>query len=243
MKPKNRPTSRHKRPEKIFSFQEADDRIYDSFRHHGFGDYPHEKRRQLSRFYQLLMKHQMSDNVTRLVKIRDIAIKHFIDSLMVPRLTQLSFPLLDIGTGPGFPGIPLKIHFPQEKIILAEGVRRRVEFLKTVREELDLKELDVMGRYIDKEFAYPVEGAITRAVEDMSRTLENVSQCLKVGGKVFLMKGPAVDAELQAAQTKWQEHYRLVEDHAYELPQTPHQRRLIVFEKIKSLFHEESVPK
>lgn len=227
-------SSRHKKPEKIFSLQEADDRIYDAFRHHGFSDYPHAKRRELARFYDLLMKHQMSDNVTRLVKIRDVAIKHFIDSIIITRFTQLQFPLLDIGTGPGFPGIPLKIHFPKDKIILAEGVRRRVDFLKTVREELDLKELDVMGRYINKEFAYPVQGAITRAVEETSQTLENVSQCLEVGGRLYLMKGPNVDEELKRAEKVWGEYYKLVEDHAYEIPQTPHQRRLIVYEKIKS---------
>lgn len=229
-------STRHKRPEKILTLQEADDRIYDSFRHHGFGDYSHSKRRQLAEFYQLLMEHQMSDNVTRLVKIRDVAIKHYIDSLIITRYTKLQFPLLDIGTGPGFPGIPLKIDFPDEKIILAEGVRRRVDFLKLVREKLGLKELDVVGRNINKDFAYPVKGAITRAVEDISQTLENVSQCLEVGGRLYLMKGPNVDSELKSAQSKWSEFYKLVEDHAYEIPQTPNQRRLVVFEKIKSPF-------
>ncbi len=226
--------SRHRRPDQIFSFQEADARIYDAFRHHGFGDYPHEKRQQLTKFYEVLMNHQLSDNVTRLVKIRDVAIKHFIDSLIITRYTELKFPLIDIGTGPGFPGVPLKIEFPDQKIILAEGVRKRVDFLKAVREELKLKNLDIMGRYITKEFVYPVKGAITRAVEDISLTLENVSQSLEVGGRLYLMKGPNVDDELKNAKKNWSEFYTLVEDHAYDLPQTPNHRRLIVFEKIKT---------
>lgn len=153
---------------------------------------------------------------------------------MVPQLTKLTFPLLDMGTGPGLPGIPLKIEFPNERIILADGVRKRIDFLKTVREEMKLENLDLMGRNINKDFIYPVEGVITRAVKDVSLTLEDVSQCLTVGGRLFLMKGPNVDDELKFAEKKWSEYYDLKEDHAYNLPETPHERRLLVFEKIKT---------
>ncbi|MCB0412165.1 MAG: class I SAM-dependent methyltransferase, partial [Bdellovibrionales bacterium] len=167
-------------------------------------------------------------------KIRDIAIKHFIDSLIILRFTKLSFPLLDVGTGPGFPGIPLKIQFPEQRILLAEGVQKRVQFLKKVREELDLKELDILGRYIHKDFSLPVNGVITRAVEDIGLTLGNVWNCLPAGGKVFLMKGPQVDHELKISQKDWAGRYKLVENHSYILPNTPHQRRLIVFEKVNN---------
>src|SRR5665213_2536215 len=108
----------HRKPENIYSKEEADARLYDLFRHHGFADFPHAERHQLVEFYLLLMNHQLTDNVTRLVRFRDIGIKHFIDSLMVTKLTNLMFPLLDVGTGPGFPGIPLKIMHPNDKIIL-----------------------------------------------------------------------------------------------------------------------------
>src|SRR5262245_13919964 len=111
---------KHKKPEIILSFEEADSRLYDIFRHHGFADFPHAERRRLVEFYLLLMNHQLRDNVTRLVKFREIAIKHFIDSLIITRHCELVFPLLDVGTGPGFPGIPLKILYPDKKIILAE---------------------------------------------------------------------------------------------------------------------------
>lgn len=224
----------HKKPERIFSSKEADDRLYDIFRNHGFGDYPHAERARLVEFYQLLMNHQLRDNVTRLVKFRDIAIKHFIDSLIVPRLTELRFPLLDVGTGPGFPGIPLKIQFPREKIILAEGVRRRVDFLKAVREEMQLDALDIVGRNIDETFQLPVEGVITRALEEVGATLKNISQSLKVGGHVYFMKGPNVDPEMKSAARTWGEYFELIEDHKYDLPQTPHQRRLVVYRKIKT---------
>jgi 16S rRNA (guanine527-N7)-methyltransferase len=235
MKFKRPPRGAHRKPESIYSKEEADARLYDLFRHHEFGDFPHAERLQLVDFYLLLMNHQLRDNVTRLVKFRDIGIKHFIDSLIVPRLTKLMFPLLDVGTGAGFPGIPLKIVFPREKIILAEGVRRRVDFLKAVREELHLEELQVVGRKIDNTFQLPVRGVITRALQgNMDSTLESVTQCLEVGGQIYLMKGPNVDPELKKAVLKWEPYYQLVEDHTYNLPNTPHERRLIVFQKMKT---------
>ncbi len=228
------PRGRHRQPEKIYDFIEADNRIFDIFSHHGFQDFPHDKRQDLTRFYRLLMEHQQKNNVTRLLSLRDVAIKHFIDSLIVTQFVNLTFPLLDMGTGPGFPGIPLKILFPEKPIILAEGVEKRVQFLKKVREDLGLKDLQVIGRNITPEFAYPVAGVITRAVSDISETLLNVSNCLQPGGAIYLMKGPSVDTEIEQAHKRLGELFRLEKDVAYELPSTPHRRRLLVYRKLKS---------
>ena len=223
----------HQKPTEIYSVDEANDRLYDVFRNHGFGDFPHDKRRELAKFYRLLMEHQEVVNFTRLLKIKDIAIKHYIDCLMVAKLTDLTFPLLDMGTGPGFPGIPLKIMYPDQRIILGEGVQKRVEFLKQVREKMELKNLDIIGRNINPYFAYPVNGVITRAVEDVGNTLRNVLSCLQTGGKVFLMKGPNVDPEIKAVDADLKEFYTLEKDIAYTLPETTHNRRLLIYKKIK----------
>lgn len=224
---------RHRRPESIYTANEANDRLYDIFRNHGGEFITHEQRMQFAKFYEILMKEQEHQNFTRLMSIKDVGLKHFIDCALVPKLTKLQFPLMDMGTGPGFPGIPLKILFPKEKIILAEGVQKRVEFLKRVREQLGLQNLDIIGRNIDDNFAYPLRGVITRAVEDIPNTLRNVSQAVEVGGRVYLMKGPGVDPELKMVG-EWGEYYKLVEDHHYDIPHTPHKRRLVVFEMVKA---------
>jgi 16S rRNA (guanine527-N7)-methyltransferase len=224
---------RHKKPETIYSLEEANDRLADIFRNHNFKGVSHEQRRALAHFYRLLMETQETENFTRLLKIRDIAIKHFIDCLMIPQITKLQFPLMDVGTGPGFPGIPLKIAFPNERIILAEGVQRRVEFLKKVRAEMNLQNLDIIGRNINPYFAYPVQGVITRAVEDVRNTLTNVLTCLQLGGKVYLMKGPGVDPEIEIAKKEMGEFYELEQNTAYSLPETTQERRLLVYRKIK----------
>lgn len=226
---------RHKKPELIYELNEANDRLADVFRNHGFDLVNHEQRKQLAHFYRLLMQNQEKENFTRLLKLRDVAIKHFIDSIIILKYTELKFPLLDVGTGPGFPGIPLKIMFPKEKVLLGEGVQRRVEFLKHVRSEMGLENLDILGRNINQHCVYPINGAITRAVEDINNTLGNVISGLQLGGRVYFMKGPGVDPEIIAAKEKWGEYYKLVQDVAYSLPNTPHERRLVVYEKIKHM--------
>lgn len=223
----------HKKAEVIYELGEANDRLADIFRNHDFSIVSHEQRLQLAAFYRLLMQNQEHQNFTRLLKLRDVAIKHFIDSIIILKHTTLKFPLMDVGTGPGFPGIPLKIMFPKEQILLAEGVQKRVEFLKQIRKEMNLQNLDIIGRNINAHFVYPVNGVITRAVEDIGNTLGNVINSLQLGGRVYFMKGPGVDPEIPAALDKWKEYYKLVEDIAYDIPHTTHQRRLVVFEKIK----------
>lgn len=226
---------KHKKPETIFEVDEASDRLEDIFRNHDFSLVNHQQRRQLAQFYRVLMLNQEHQNFTRLLKLRDVAIKHFIDSLIIIKHTQLQFPLLDIGTGPGFPGIPLKIAFPNEQILLGEGVQKRVEFLKHVRQELGLQKLDILGRNINPHCFYPIQGAITRAVEDIPNTLNNVISALQVGGKVYFMKGPGVDPEIKLAkENPVMEYYKLVQDVAYSLPHTTHDRRLVVYQKIKA---------
>ncbi len=227
---------KHKKPNVILKQNDAEDRLYDIFRNHDFGDVPHEVRTQLVKFYLLLMEQQNSENFTRLHNFRDVAIKHFIDCLIVPRLVDLTFPLLDVGTGPGFPGIPLRMVIPNDKrILLAEGVQKRVEFLKKAREHLHLENLDILGKNINNDFVYPVGGVITRAVEDCRNTLANVIHCLQPHGKVFLMKGPNVQPEIDLAIQDWGHYYELEKNIPYVLPHTQHERRLIVFRKIRSL--------
>lgn len=223
----------HQRPEVVYSLEEANDRLADIFRNHHFDLVSHPQRKLLARFYQLLMEQQETQNFTRLLKLRDIAIKHFIDSIIILKYTELKFPLLDMGTGPGFPGIPLKIMFPDQKIILAEGVQKRVEFLKKAREDMKLQNLEIIGRNIDSTFMYPIQGVITRAVEDIRNSLKNVQSCLEVGGRAYFMKGPGVDPEIKMAQEEMGEYYQLVDDIHYDLPDTTHHRRLVIFEKIK----------
>jgi 16S rRNA (guanine527-N7)-methyltransferase len=228
--PRRSSPSRSRVPVRILGFSEADERLRDIFFNHGFGDITHAQRHQLVRYYELLMQGNREVNMTRLLNFRDVAIKHFIDCLIVPRLTQIEFPLMDVGTGAGFPGIPLAILYPDQPIWLAEGVLRRVEFLKRVREALDLRNVEIIGRNIGPDFVRPARSVITRALAASRETLHMLRGCLGPGGRAYLMKGPHVDHELKALKSV--DDFRLHQDIAYRLPKTPHERRLVVFERV-----------
>jgi 16S rRNA (guanine527-N7)-methyltransferase len=190
---------------------------------------------KLAQFYIFLMDYQKKYNLTRLETYEEIAIKHFVDCIYVPQLTEIPDRLLDLGTGAGFPGVPLKIALPEKKIILAEGVQKKVDYLKELREHLDLKGLDIIGRKVESKMQYPVNGVITRAVEVVESTLKNVIHCLQTNGRVIFMKTPDIDVEMEIARKSMGEYFELIEDKKYQLGNTSHKRRLVVYKKIKSL--------
>lgn len=193
---------------------------------------PQEGLEQLWKYHQLLRRYNPELNLTRIHNFANMVVKLYIDSILPGKLVDLPSPLLDLGTGPGMPGVPLKIAFPHLTVLLAESRQKRVEFLKTVVEELKLEGTEVIGEGISTRFERSVAGVITRAVEDMGATLERVGGCLSRGGLVVFMKGPHCDNEIQAALEHWHGEYQLLRDLPYRLPGTPHERRLVVFQRL-----------
>ena len=202
---------------------------------HGFSLSP-EQLELVTRYHGYLLDRNRSLNLTRILNLKDMVLKHYVDCFMVHRLLpDLPEPLLDLGSGAGFPGIPLKILCPEKHIILGEGVRKRVAFLRDARELLNLDKLDIIGRNIDKDFEYPVGAVITRAVESIRDTLTRIRNCLKVDGIAIFMKGPSVDSEIEDALRKYSVLFTLDADHAYMLPSSPYQRRLVIFRKLRPI--------
>ena len=190
--------------------------------------------KQLAAYHAILLDRNRKLNLTRILNLEDMVLKHYVDCFLVARyIPDLPEPLLDIGSGAGFPDIPLKILFPNKHIILGEGVRKRVNFLREVREELTLTKLDIIGRNIDRDFEYPVHGTITRAVESVRETLRRVSNCLMPGGQAIFMKGPNVDQELEDAGKKYSGLFELDKDIAYTLPNSSYRRRLVIYRKVR----------
>ena len=188
---------------------------------------------QFAKFHKFLMDYNKKYNLTRLTTFEEVAVKHFVDCIYVAQLTKLPENLLDLGTGAGFPGVPLKIVSPETRVILAEGVQKKVDFLKELREHLGLKGLDIIGRNVDPKMQYPVKGVITRAVETATATLKNVANCLQTGGYVLLMKTPGIEAELREAKESMGHLFELVEDIDYNLGKTSHERKLVIFKKLR----------
>lgn len=184
---------------------------------------------QLWTYHQWLRKHNEELNLTRIHNFENMVRKLYVDSLLPGRMISLPSPLMDLGTGPGMPGIPLKIFHPDLHLVLAESRQNRVRFLERVCEALGLEHVLVEGQRIEPRYDRAVKGVITRAVEPMAETLQRIDGCLERGGRVIFMKGPHCDDELERAVRLFAGRYAVVEDRAYVIPGTPHRRRLVVF--------------
>ena len=106
-----------------------------------------------------------------------------------------------MGSGPGLPGIPLKIARPGVSMILAEPRGARAEFLEEVCDRLKLDDVEVFAGKVGPKFPRKVRGVITRAVASIPETLDRVADCLEPGGRMIFMKGPDCDAEIAEART------------------------------------------
>ncbi|MBN1848748.1 MAG: 16S rRNA (guanine(527)-N(7))-methyltransferase RsmG [Deltaproteobacteria bacterium] len=186
-------------------------------------------------FHRELSEKGREMDLTRIRRFEDLVIKHYVDCALVPNFVQLASPVLDIGTGAGFPGIPIKILQPHLEMILAEGRAYRVLFLEHVCRVLALKDVRVYPHKISSVFPEAVNTVITRAFEAIPETLRRVGGFLKEGGKVVLMKGPACNDEIKAAAQEFSLEYQLIDDIAYTIPSTRYRRRLIVFKRTKEL--------
>jgi 16S rRNA (guanine(527)-N(7))-methyltransferase RsmG len=188
--------------------------------------------KQLWRYHNLLRLRNVGNELTRLIGFETIVIKHYVDCLIVGNFIRLPSPLVDVGSGPGFPGVPLKIRYPNVHMILAEPRPKRVAFLEEVIQEVGLKQTEVFEhRVVSSSFTKPVQGVITRAVETMDKTLLRTSASLVPGGQAIFMKGPNTDDEIEEVHSRFGDSFELVLDQAYSLPYTPHRRRLVVWRK------------
>ena len=187
--------------------------------------------KQLWAYHQLLRRHDAELNLTRIRNFENMVVKLYADSILPALHAPLPSPLLDLGTGPGMPGIPLKIFRPDLHILLAESRQHRSDFLKTAVSVLSLAGLDVIERGIAPDYERPVAGVITRAVEPIADTLARIVGCLVQDGMVVFMKGPRCDEEIEKAAKMFASAYELAEDIPYQIPHTPHRRRLVVFRR------------
>jgi 16S rRNA (guanine527-N7)-methyltransferase len=193
---------------------------------------------QFAKFYDLLMMYNEEYDLTRLKTFNDIIIKHFVDSIFFKKFIDLPAKIIDIGSGAGFPGIPLKICDPNINIILAEPRFRRVKFMETVIAELGLTGIEIYPHQVTEKSYFEITGIITRAFESINNTLERVKHFLPENGVILFMKGPEVDKDLDEVNENNMQFYKLKKDLSYTLPSTSYHRRMLIFTKTKSTFNK-----
>lgn len=188
--------------------QEFRDRIQEEFKH--LSIYLEEKQLlQFNKYYELMIEWNQKINLTAITELNEVITKHFVDSLTLIKavgdIRDKKYQVIDIGTGAGFPGIPLKIVFPQLNITLMDSLNKRVNFLNTVVEILELGQLEVvhsraedLGR--NQEYREKYDIAVSRAVAHLSVLAEYCMPFVKKGGMFVSYKSGKVEQELLEAE-------------------------------------------
>ncbi len=183
-----------------------------------------------------LLRWNQKINLTAIRGEKEIVLKHFLDSLSVfPYLSHVS-SLLDMGSGAGFPGIPLKIVRPSLEVALIDSVLKKVDFQRHIIRSLGLKEVEAIhGRAQDKEILRRMEGrfdmAVSRAFSDLQDFLTLTAPFLKTGGIAIAMKGELGDEEMQFLSNIEGAQYHLQETVSFILPFSSLRRSIHLFVK------------
>ena len=199
--------------------------------------------KQLRDFYEYmknLLEWNEKINLTAITDPKEIIIKHFIDSLTIMQYTKEKDKIIDIGTGAGFPGVPIKIAKENVKITLVDSLNKRINFLNETIEKLELKNIETVHSRAEecgknKQYRENYDIAVSRAVARLNVLVEYLLPTVKVGGCCICMKGPDCKEEINQARTAIDilgGKIKTVEE--FTIPDTDLKRTIIIIEKIKN---------
>ena len=178
-------------------------------------------------------------NVTNIKDEKEFIIKHFIDSLSILKYITNSSRVLDIGTGGGFPGIPLKIANKSIKSTLIDSVNKKIMVVNDGIEKLNLKNIEALHSRAEdlaqnKDYREKFDFVITRAVSNLSTISEYMIPFLKVGGKAICMKGPKFEEELENAKKAINVLGGTIENIENINVSNEYERNIIIIKKVKN---------
>lgn len=196
---------------------------------------------QFNQFYDLIVEWNKVMNLTAITDYKDVVEKHFLDSLSIERILKLDDikAVMDVGTGAGFPGMPLKIIYPDLKITLLDSLNKRVRFLNEVIRQLELKNIDAIhGRAEDigknENYREKYDLCVSRAVANLATLSEYCMPFVRVGGVFVSYKSGDIDEEvLKSKKAISLFGGKIDEVVKFQLPGTDINRAFVKIKKIK----------
>lgn len=188
-----------------------------------------EQLNKLELFYDLLIKWNDLINLTRITKKEDVYLKHFYDSLTLTKVVNLNNinTLCDVGTGAGFPGIVLKILYPNLKITLIDSLQKRVNYLNEIIKELKLdniKAIHIRGEDYHEKF----DLVTSRAVANIEKLVNYTMHLVDKNGLFIAMKGDISKELTEEVKEKIEKKYKIIEINEFLLPIEDSKRSLLV---------------
>lgn len=199
---------------------------------------------QIKNFYDfmnLLIEKNKVMNLTGITEPKEVILKHFIDSLTVLKYINENDNIIDVGTGAGFPGIPLKFAENSLEITLLDSLNKRINFLNEVIEKINLNKVKTIhGRAEDfgQDFKYreKYDVAVSRAVAPLNVLLEYMLPFVKVGGKCICMKGSNCDEEIENSRKAIEILGGKIEEiKKFNLPNSDNNRTIFIIKKIQKM--------
>ena len=197
---------------------------------------------QFDDYFRFLVEKNKVMNLTTIIEKEDVVLKHFIDSIYIMKYTDFDEKkVIDIGTGAGFPGIPLAIVLDNAEFVLMDSLNKRINFLNEVTKMCELKNVSAihtraeeLGR--DVQYREKFDICVSRAVANMSTLLEYCIPFVKVGGVFVSYKSGDIKEEIVAADNAQKQLFCKNKDVIkFSLPNTDINRSFVIFEKKKEL--------
>ena len=194
---------------------------------------------KFNEYIKLLVEWNEKINLTAITEPNDIVLKHFVDSLTILKYIKENDKLIDIGTGAGFPGIPLKIVKPEMNIYLVDSLNKRINFLNILIQRLSLNSINTIHSRIedlgkDKKYREKFDVVTSRAVANFNILLEYMLPFLKIGGLCICMKGSNIE-ELEKSSKALEIMGGSIEKiEKLRLPKSDIKRNIIIVKKIKN---------
>lgn len=207
-----------------------------------FEELTKSQKEQFNKFYDILIDWNKVMNLTAITEYEEVLKKHFLDSLSITKVINLEEiqSVIDVGTGAGFPGIPLKITFPHLKVTLLDSLNKRVRFLDEVICDLGLENVDTIhGRAEDigkkEKYREQYDLCVSRAVANLATLSEYCLPYVKIGGVFISYKSGNIDEEIRNSRKAVNLLGGVIEETVkFELPGTDIGRSFVIIEKQKS---------